>query len=115
MNIECPHCREKTYSLKDKFFSPIVNTGKCSKCGERSARPIILSVISVFSLILINTLSTNLLIPGLGVLLIVVVLEFMFFKLEPVTPEKIANRNNYLLVLVISVIVLMFFLFKTVF
>ena len=115
MKIECPHCKEKTYTLKDKFFSTITKMGKCSNCEQKSARPTILSRISFFAFIIISIPNKGMLVPGIGVVLSVIAIEFALFRLEPVSQERIKNRNNYLILFILLGMVLMFFLSKLIF
>ena len=86
--------------------------GKCSNCKQKSARPVILSRTSIIIALFFIDPSKRLL--ALGAVFIIIAIEFMAFKLEPISQEWIENRNNYLLLFLALIIILIFFFFKQV-
>ncbi len=46
MKFECPHCHEKTFTLKDKLLAGKWAAITCKACGGRScAQPVVLAVL----------------------------------------------------------------------
>jgi hypothetical protein len=115
IKIECPHCREKTYSLRGKFVATVSNIGVCSNCGKKSARPTLLSIISIIIVLSIREIDRSMLLLTAYMAFFTILFEFIAFSLEPISEQRIKNRNKYILISIVLVIVLGMYYFKWIF
>jgi threonine/homoserine/homoserine lactone efflux protein len=100
MKIKCPSYGSQEFSLIQKFEATIAQPLVCSSCNQRCVRSFGLSIFALFIMIFVQQVIGDYFWLNAFLALVIVILGFLLFELEPLSEQAIRNNAKRLAIII---------------